>query len=68
MLSLFTSNDKEDQMAFSKRGVAVTPPQHITIPPKEAEVLQAGDERDGKIWDGTQWVEKAEWLRRQDQR
>ena len=55
-------------MAFSKRGVAVTPPQHITIPPKEAEVLQAGDERDGKIWDGTQWVEKAEWLRRQDQR
>jgi hypothetical protein len=48
-------------MAFTKTSIAFSPPRRIESikPPK------IGDEREGKVWDGEDWVDKAEWESRQ---
>lgn len=43
-------------MAFTKTSVGVTAPQ-----PVEPDLPRIGEEKDGKVWDGEQWVLKAEW-------
>jgi len=46
-------------MAFTKTGIAVTPPQRVEIPrPLTPEV---GEERDGEVWDGEKWIPKTQW-------
>ncbi len=40
----------EGLVAFAKTGISHTPPV----------VLKVGEERDGKVWDGKEWVEKEE--------
>lgn len=52
-------------MAFAKTGISITPPQVIAIEEKMA-LPEVGEERDGKVWDGSKWVSKAEWEARQD--
>lgn len=42
-------------MAFVKTGISHSPPT----------IFKVGDERDGKIWNGKEWVEKEEWEKQQ---
>lgn len=49
-------------MAHKKTGISVTPPVEVdpksimdTAPPK------VGDERDGMVWDGEEWIPKDQW-------
>lgn len=48
-------------MAFSKTGISVTVPR----PVNQNTLLQPGDIRDGKVWDGEKWVSEQEWKARQ---
>ena len=50
-------NKQENIMAFSKTGVSVTPPKPVNV----EVTLRPGDVRDGKVWDGEQWVTEDEW-------
>lgn len=45
-------------MAFSKTGISVTAPRPVKAPTK---LLQPGDKRGSKVWDGEKWVTEAEW-------
>lgn len=47
-------------MAFTKTSIAFRTPR-----PVEATTPTVGEERDGKVWDGEKWIEKAEWEARQ---
>lgn len=44
-------------MAFLKTGVGLAPVRFLesVIPP------EIGEERGGQIWDGTNWIPKADW-------
>ena len=44
-------------MAFSKTGISVTTPRPVA----QNTLLQPGDMRDGKVWDGEKWVSENEW-------
>ena len=44
-------------MAFTKTSVALTPPELVTPPPSP----EIGDMREGKVWDGKDWVTEDEW-------
>jgi hypothetical protein len=46
-------------MAFMKKGLAPAP---IKI------VFQTGDRKDGRVWDGEQWVTEAEWDAKRNQK
>tara|TARA_Y100000389_G_scaffold188778_1_gene211729 strand:- start:1237 stop:1425 length:189 start_codon:yes stop_codon:yes gene_type:complete len=50
-------NRQENNMAFSKTGVSVTPPKPVNV----ESTLRPGDVRDGQVWDGAQWVTEDEW-------
>jgi hypothetical protein len=43
-------------MAFKKTSISVTPPKQVDLP-----LPQIGEEKDGLVWDGEQWIPKAEW-------
>jgi len=47
-------------MAFSKTGISITTPR----PVDQRTLLQPGDMRGGKVWDGEKWVTGDEWKER----
>lgn len=54
---LSSACSKEAIMAFTKTSVALTSPRLVTPPP----FPEIGDMRDGKVWDGKDWVTEDEW-------
>jgi hypothetical protein len=46
-------------MAFAKTGISISSPRTVKNPD---QLLQPGDKRDGKVWDGKKWVSEEEWL------
>ena len=46
-------------MAFRKTSVAVQPPTTVVLPPV------VGEARDGKVWDGEEWIPEKEWKARE---
>ena len=42
-------------MAFAKTGLAVTPPTSLRV----------GMEKEGKVWDGEEWILPEDWRKRQ---
>ena len=49
--------EREVPMVFLKTGVGLTPVRFLesVIPP------EIGEERGGQVWDGANWVPKADW-------
>lgn len=54
-------------MAFLKRSVAVTNPKPANMPNPYGAPVAVGEERDGRVWDGTTWVSKQAWEARAKQ-
>jgi hypothetical protein len=52
-------------MAFTKTGISISKPRAIENP---GLLLQPGDEREGKVWDGKRWVAEEEWLASKQQK
>ena len=50
-------------MAFSKTGISISKASIITPLNKQSseENLTVGEEKDGKIWDGKEWILKKDW-------
>ena len=51
-------------MAFTKTGISVTSPKPVKNP---EQLLQPGDKRGNKVWDGSKWISEEEWASSQKQ-
>jgi len=53
-------------MAFTKTGIAVAAPRVVQLPlPMDLPEPKVGEEMNGMVWDGKEWIEKREWLLRE---
>ena len=50
-------------MAFNKTGISITKPSIISPSDKlsSEKILKVGDEKEGFIWNGKEWILKKDW-------
>lgn len=52
-------------MAFAKTGISISSPRAVKNPD---QLLQPGDKREGKVWDGEKWITAEDWIEAQQKK